>query len=65
MPEIDASTIAENAAKPQEVQGDEGRVKQFSIDDQIKADKYNRANDANSHTAMPFRLSKVSTGGAP
>lgn len=65
MPEISAETIAENAAAPKRVQGDQGSAEQHSIPDQIAADKYNRAGNTSSHTAMPFRLSKVSTGGAP
>lgn len=64
MAEIDSSTIATNAAKPKEVAGDQGRVQMHPIPDQIMADKYNRAQAANSRSTPPWRLTKIKPGGA-
>ena len=63
MAETSPSTIATNATKPQEVQGDEGRVKQHSLPDQIEADKHNKQGDllasVQSTGRLPFMRSKV------
>lgn len=57
------SNISENATKPAEVQGDQGRVKQHPLRDQIAADQYLTNKEAlkNGHG---IRITKIKYPGA-
>lgn len=63
MPEIDAETIATNAAAPRKFTGDQGSAEQHSIDDQIKADEYRKKGDllesVQNTGRLPFLRSQV------
>lgn len=56
MAEITSSTIAENATKPKRVKGDEGEVEQFSIAEQIAADKHNQSTTASRASGFGLRV---------
>lgn len=51
--------IAENAEGPKQVSGDSGSVQQHDLSDQIEADRYVRARDAQAQRARGFRVSKI------
>lgn len=51
--------IAENAEAPKQVSGDSGSVQQHDLSDQIEADRYVRARDAQAQRARGFRVSKI------
>lgn len=59
MAEISADKIAENAAAPKRMQTAAGSAEQHSIQDQIAADKYARANAANTNPAKALRRATV------
>lgn len=61
--EISAETIAENAAKPQSASGDGEAVSQFSISDQIAADRYRRDQQARDSKVMPFQIYRIKRPG--
>lgn len=58
MAEIDASTIAENATKPQTASQDGRSASQFSIQDQIAAAKFKAAQNATSED-FPFNVRQI------
>ena len=51
--------IKENAAGPKSVTGDSGSVSQHDLSQQIEADRYARALDAQSKRGRGFRVSKI------
>jgi len=59
MAEIDPDTIAENATKPQSASGDGESVSQYSISEQIAADKYRASQAAASSGAIGIRFMTV------
>lgn len=63
--QIDADTIAENAAKPQSASGDGESVSQFSISEQIVGDKYKNAQSAQNNPASgwPMRFGTIKPPG--
>jgi len=63
MPEIDATTIAENAAAPAEVAVDGTRVKQHSIPDQIAAAKFAAAQVATTNRRMGLQFTQLQPPG--
>ena len=56
--------ITSNASGPQEMEGDEGRVHQHSLPDQIEADRYLAGENAASKPARGLRFTKISPPGA-
>lgn len=64
MAEINAEQIAENAAAPKRAQDAAGSMEQFSIDEQIKADRYAKEASLKSKSKLPIRLAKIRPGGA-
>lgn len=64
MAEISRSTIAENATKPKRVKGDEGEVEQFSIAEQIAADKHNQNTAAARSSGFGLRVVRVKASSA-
>lgn len=59
MPDDLSERIAEIAAGPAEVQGDQGRVKQQSIQDVIAADRYAKAQEGVSKNNFGMRRRKI------
>lgn len=59
-----ANEIRENALKPRRARGDEGEVEQFSIRDQIEADRYAQEQAAGGRSRLPIRFAKIKPGGA-
>lgn len=56
MAEITATTIAENAAAPKRMSGDQGAAEQHSIPDQIAAADYAKKDDLLSSVQSTGRL---------
>ena len=56
--------ITSNASGPQEMEGDEGRVHQHSLTDQIAAAKYLSGLGAADKPARGMRFTKISPPGA-
>jgi len=54
--QIDADKIAENAAKPQSASGDGESVTQFSISEQIAAEKFRSSQAAATNGAIGVRF---------
>lgn len=64
MPDL-TDEIEANAAGPQEAQGDQGRMKQHSLPDQIEADRYLKADDAaKTQTGRGLRFNRFRNPGA-
>lgn len=63
MPEDLKDAIAANANGPAEVQGDEGRVKQHPLPDQILADQHLKRNAAAKKPHRGVRFTKLISPG--
>ncbi|MEM0982695.1 MAG: hypothetical protein AAGI17_01955 [Planctomycetota bacterium] len=57
-----AQKIQTAAENPAEVSTDAGRVRQHSIDDQIKAERFAAAQEAKASKSLGIRVGKVRTG---
>lgn len=57
--------IETNATGPAEIQGDEGRVRQHSLRDQIEADKYVSAQNVAKKGQLGIRTAKLIPPGGP
>jgi hypothetical protein len=65
MADAEAQAIADNAAAPKRVKGDEGEFEQHSIKDQIEADRYRRSVDGvSTNPRRGLRFNKIVAGGA-
>jgi hypothetical protein len=60
---IDADAIAENAAGPQSASGDGEAVSQFSISDQIEADRYAKSECGKANGVFPIAYQKLQRPG--
>jgi len=61
--EISADLIAQNAAQPQSAAGDGESASQFSISDQIEADRYAKDQQAQASGVFPIGHQKLQRPG--
>jgi len=59
-----SDTIKTNSLKPKKGVGDQGTVEQFSIKDQVEADKYDRATGKMTRNTLGIRSLRTNMPGS-